>query len=61
MLVAPVKIGDNAMTGSGSVVTKDVPDGALGVGRTRQENKIGFAVKMFEKLKNLKAKQEKGS
>jgi bifunctional UDP-N-acetylglucosamine pyrophosphorylase/glucosamine-1-phosphate N-acetyltransferase len=61
MLVAPVKIGDNAMTGSGSVVTKDVPDGALGVGRTRQENKIGFAVKMFEKLKNLKARQEKGS
>jgi bifunctional UDP-N-acetylglucosamine pyrophosphorylase/glucosamine-1-phosphate N-acetyltransferase len=61
MLVAPVKIGDNAMTGSGSVVTKDVPDGALGVGRARQENKIGFAVKMFEKLKNLKAKQEKGS
>ncbi|MDG1867476.1 MAG: bifunctional UDP-N-acetylglucosamine diphosphorylase/glucosamine-1-phosphate N-acetyltransferase GlmU [Yoonia sp.] len=61
MLVAPVKIGDNAMTGSGSVVTKDVPDGALGVGRARQENKIGFAVKMFEKLKNFKAKQEKGS
>lgn len=61
MLVAPVKIGDNAMTGSGSVVTKDVPDGALGVGRARQENKMGFAVKMFEKLKNLKAKQEKGS
>ena len=61
MLVAPVKIGDNAMTGSGSVVTKDVPDGALGVGRARQENKIGFAVKMFEKLKNLKEKQEKGS
>ena len=61
MLVAPVKIGDNAMTGSGSVVTKDVPDGALGVGRTRQENKIGFAVKMFEKLKYLKAKQEKES
>lgn len=61
MLVAPVKIGDNAMTGSGSVVTKDVPDGALGVGRARQENKMGFAVKMFEKLKNFKAKQEKGS
>lgn len=61
MLVAPVKIGDNAMTGSGSVVTKDVPDGALGIGRARQENKIGFVVKMFEKLKNLKAKQEKGS
>jgi bifunctional UDP-N-acetylglucosamine pyrophosphorylase/glucosamine-1-phosphate N-acetyltransferase len=38
MLVAPVKIGDNAMTGAGSVITKDVPDGALAIGRARQRN-----------------------
>jgi bifunctional UDP-N-acetylglucosamine pyrophosphorylase/glucosamine-1-phosphate N-acetyltransferase len=37
-LVAPVKIGDNAMTGAGSVITKDVPDGALAIGRARQRN-----------------------
>ena len=42
MLVAPVTIGDNARTGAGSVVTKDVPDNALAYGvpaRTKQVNK----------------------
>lgn len=61
MLVAPVKVGQEAMTGSGSVITKDVPAGDLGVGRARQENKTGFAVKMFEKLKSAKKKLGKGS
>ena len=61
MLVAPVKVGQEAMTGSGSVITKDVPAGDLGVGRARQENKTGFAVKMFEKLKKMKKSQGKGS
>ncbi len=56
MLVAPVTVGDAAMTGSGSVVTKDVPAGDLAVGRARQENKPGFAVRLFEKLKARKAK-----
>ncbi|MCK0094938.1 bifunctional UDP-N-acetylglucosamine diphosphorylase/glucosamine-1-phosphate N-acetyltransferase GlmU [Yoonia sp. F2084L] len=56
MLVAPVTIGDQAMTGSGSVVTKDVPPGDLAVARARQENKAGFAVRLFEKLKARKAK-----
>jgi acetyltransferase-like isoleucine patch superfamily enzyme len=32
MLVAPVRIGKGARTGAGSVVTKDVPDGATAVG-----------------------------
>lgn len=61
MLIAPVTVGHEAMTASGTVVSKNVPDGALAVGRARQENKAGFPVRMFEKLKNLKEKLEKGS
>lgn len=38
-LVAPVRIGDGAMVAAGSVVTSDVPDDALAVGRARQEVK----------------------
>ena len=56
MLVAPVSVGNQAMTGSGSVVTKDVPPGDLAVARAKQENKPGFAVRLFEKLKARKAK-----
>ena len=61
MLVAPVTLGDDSMTASGSVVTSDVPPGALAVARARQENKPGFAVRMFEKLKARKAKLSKGA
>ncbi len=43
MLVAPVRVGDEAVTGAGSVVTKDVPDGALAVERSRQRNVIGWS------------------
>jgi bifunctional UDP-N-acetylglucosamine pyrophosphorylase/glucosamine-1-phosphate N-acetyltransferase len=42
-LVAPVKIGDGAFIAAGSVVTKDVPEDALAVGRSRQENKEQWA------------------
>ncbi|GBF32848.1 N-acetylglucosamine-1-phosphate uridyltransferase [Desulfocucumis palustris] len=37
-LVAPVNVGDGAVTGAGSTITKDVPPGALGVARGRQQN-----------------------
>jgi bifunctional UDP-N-acetylglucosamine pyrophosphorylase / glucosamine-1-phosphate N-acetyltransferase len=43
MLVAPVRVGDGAMTGAGSVITKNVPDGALAIGRVRQKNLEGRA------------------
>jgi bifunctional UDP-N-acetylglucosamine pyrophosphorylase/glucosamine-1-phosphate N-acetyltransferase len=36
MLVAPVTVGRDANTAAGSVITKDVPDGALAVERTEQ-------------------------
>ncbi|MEM7721459.1 MAG: bifunctional UDP-N-acetylglucosamine diphosphorylase/glucosamine-1-phosphate N-acetyltransferase GlmU [Pseudomonadota bacterium] len=55
MLVAPVTIGDDAMTASGSVITEDVPDGALALGRARQVNKPGLAVKLMARLRAMKA------
>jgi bifunctional UDP-N-acetylglucosamine pyrophosphorylase/glucosamine-1-phosphate N-acetyltransferase len=42
-LVAPVTVGDDASTGAGSVITEDVPDGALGIARERQRNVEGYA------------------
>jgi len=60
MLVAPVTIGDDAMTGSGSVITKDVPDGALAIERTAQDIKPGFALRMMTRLRALKTKQNEG-
>jgi bifunctional UDP-N-acetylglucosamine pyrophosphorylase/glucosamine-1-phosphate N-acetyltransferase len=40
-LVAPVTIGDGASTAAGSVITRDVPAGGLGIGRQRQRNLTG--------------------
>ena len=61
MLVAPVSVGNDAMTATGAVITKSVPDGALAIARTDQVNKPGLAVKLFEMLKAKKAKREKGA
>lgn len=44
-LVAPVTVGKGAYTGTGSVITKDVPDGALAVARAKQHNIEGWADK----------------
>jgi bifunctional UDP-N-acetylglucosamine pyrophosphorylase / glucosamine-1-phosphate N-acetyltransferase len=41
--VAPVSVGDDAYTAAGSVITQDVPPGALGVARSRQRNVEGYA------------------
>jgi bifunctional UDP-N-acetylglucosamine pyrophosphorylase/glucosamine-1-phosphate N-acetyltransferase len=43
--VAPVEIGDGAWIAAGSVITKNVPSGALGIARPRQENKEGYAAR----------------
>ena len=58
-LVAPVRVGDKAMTASGSVITKDVPNGDLGIARAPQDNKKGFAVKFFKRLKAIKLANKK--
>jgi bifunctional UDP-N-acetylglucosamine pyrophosphorylase / glucosamine-1-phosphate N-acetyltransferase len=50
-LVAPVKIGDGAYVGSGSVITQDVPNDALALGRSRQVVKQGGA----SRLRGLKS------
>lgn len=57
MLVAPVKVGAEAMTASGAVITKEVPEGALAISRADQVNKLGLARKLFEMLKSKKASQ----
>ena len=61
MLVAPVTLGDDSMTASGSVITRDVPATDLSIARAVQVNKPGLALRMFEKLKSLKANKGKGA
>jgi bifunctional UDP-N-acetylglucosamine pyrophosphorylase/glucosamine-1-phosphate N-acetyltransferase len=41
--VAPIEIGDDAWIGAGSVITDDVPPGALAIARAKQVNKEGYA------------------
>lgn len=60
MLVAPVTVGDGALTGSGSVITEDVPPEAVAIGRARQVTKSGLATKLMDKLRALKAAKQKG-
>ena len=45
MIVAPVEIGDGAYTAAGSVITEDVPPGAMGVARGRQRNVAGWVLR----------------
>jgi len=49
MLIAPLTVGDDAVTGAGSVITHDVPDGALGVSRDPQRNIEGYAEKRADR------------
>ena len=49
MMVAPVEIGDDCVVGAGSVVTKDVPDGALAVGRAKQRNLENYHERMLRR------------
>ncbi|MBT8460721.1 MAG: bifunctional UDP-N-acetylglucosamine diphosphorylase/glucosamine-1-phosphate N-acetyltransferase GlmU [Boseongicola sp.] len=60
MLVAPVTVGNEAMTATGTIVTRDVPEGDMAIGRPRQENKSGLARRLFKKLRAAKAAVKKG-
>ncbi|GLS87263.1 bifunctional protein GlmU [Cypionkella aquatica] len=59
MLVAPVSVGNDALTASGSVITENVPDEALSIGRAKQVNKPGLATKLMARLKAIKAAKGK--
>ncbi len=59
-LVAPVKVGNEAMTATGTIVTKDVGDGDLAIARAQQTNKPGRARKLMDMLRAKKAAKAKG-
>lgn len=52
VLVAPVVIGNDAMVAACTVVTRNVPDGALAVGRARQDNKDHWVTTRIERLRS---------
>lgn len=60
MLVAPVSVGDEAMTATGGVITKDVPPGDMALARAPQVNKPGLARKLFQRLRAAKAAKKGG-
>lgn len=57
-LVAPIKIGKNAFTAAGSVITETVPADALAIGRSRQVNKEHYAPKLKDKLSPIQPEFE---
>ena len=56
-LVAPVKVGDGAIVGAGSVVTHAVPEDALAVTRAPQKTLAGWAARFRDKMRAAKAKK----
>lgn len=55
MLIAPVSIGDGAYTAAGSVITEDVPAGAIGVGRAKQRNVLDWVMRKRAGSKSAQA------
>lgn len=51
MLVAPVEVADDAMTGAGSVISVDVPAGSLAIGRAKQRNLADWAERFRRRKK----------
>jgi bifunctional UDP-N-acetylglucosamine pyrophosphorylase/glucosamine-1-phosphate N-acetyltransferase len=61
MLVAPVSIGDGAYTAAGSVINEDVPAGAIGIGRARQTNILGWVLRKRKGSKSADAAKNAGA
>ena len=61
MLVAPVTIGDGAYTAAGSVITENVPAGAIGVGRAKQRNVLGWVLRKRAGSKSAAAAEKSGA
>ena len=60
-LVAPVRIGRGANVTAGSVITEDVPGGAVAFGRARQVTKQGRAAPLRAKLRARAAVKKAGA
>ena len=54
-LVAPVSVGEDAYTGAGAVIRKDVPPGALGISKGEQRNIEGYAKRRSEQAEERDA------
>jgi len=54
MLIAPVRVGKDAVTGAGSSIYKDVPDGSLGIERNEQKNVPGHGAEKKKKTREKK-------
>ena len=61
ILVAPVRLGRGAVTGAGSVITEDVPAGALGIERTEQRNVEGYRKRRDERARVQGKRKGKGA
>jgi bifunctional UDP-N-acetylglucosamine pyrophosphorylase/glucosamine-1-phosphate N-acetyltransferase len=59
MLIAPLTVGDGAYTAAGSVITEDVPAGAIGVGRAKQRNVLGWVMRKRAGSKSAQAAEAK--
>jgi len=58
-LIAPVSIGNNAYVGTGTVLTRDVPEDAVALARAPQTNREGAAPRLRERLRARSGKNRK--
>lgn len=61
MIVAPVEVGDGAYTAAGSVITENVPAGAIAVARARQRNILGWVLRKRKGSSSEEAARKAGA